>query len=205
MDNIILGIDFDNTIVCYDHLFHKVAIEWNLITKKFPKKKSEIKKYLLSNKKENIWTEMQGYVYGERILEAKPYPNALKILNKINELNIPFYIISHKTKYPYIGQRINLHNSAQKWIKYYKIDENKNIKDIIFNISKKDKIKSIIDNKCTHFIDDLLEIYKNNMFPSSVIKILFDPDSKYNIENGIINLKSWNMIFKYLEKNLSYV
>ena len=32
-----IGIDFDNTIVIYDDLFHKIASEENLIPINFPK------------------------------------------------------------------------------------------------------------------------------------------------------------------------
>ena len=33
----IIGIDFDNTIIKYDELFHKISIEKNLIPKKLNK------------------------------------------------------------------------------------------------------------------------------------------------------------------------
>ena len=35
----LIGVDFDNTIVCYDGLFHRVAVEQGLIPQKFPRVK----------------------------------------------------------------------------------------------------------------------------------------------------------------------
>ena len=58
----IIGLDFDNTIVSYDSLFHKVSVEQNLINEIFEVNKIKIRDYLRSVNKEDAWTEMQGYV-----------------------------------------------------------------------------------------------------------------------------------------------
>lgn len=62
-----LGIDFDNTIVCYDELFHRVALEQGLIPADLPVNKSEVRNHLRRVGKEPLWTEMQGSVYGARM------------------------------------------------------------------------------------------------------------------------------------------
>ena len=42
----IIGLDFDNTIVSYDSLFHKVSVEQNLINEIFEVNKIKIRDYL---------------------------------------------------------------------------------------------------------------------------------------------------------------
>ena len=42
----LLGIDFDNTLVNYDNLFHKVAVEKGLIKYSLPANKIAIRDYL---------------------------------------------------------------------------------------------------------------------------------------------------------------
>ena len=42
----IIGLDFDNTIVSYDELFHKVSVEQNLIDKTFEVNKIKIRDFV---------------------------------------------------------------------------------------------------------------------------------------------------------------
>ena len=43
----LLGLDFDNTIVRYDNLFHKLAIEKGLIEQSVPRDKKAIRDYIM--------------------------------------------------------------------------------------------------------------------------------------------------------------
>ena len=42
----IVGIDFDNTIVCYDSLFYNIALEKGLIPSNISKSKNSVRDYL---------------------------------------------------------------------------------------------------------------------------------------------------------------
>ena len=70
-----IGLDFDNTIVSYDNLFHKIAAEQKLIPRNFPQSKLLIRDYLRKKNKDELFTLIQAEVYGKRILEASPSPN----------------------------------------------------------------------------------------------------------------------------------
>lgn len=72
----LLGIDFDNTIVCYDALFHRVCRERGLIPAEVPINKTDVRNYLHQAGREDAWTEMQGYVYGAQMSEASPFPES---------------------------------------------------------------------------------------------------------------------------------
>ena len=71
----LVGLDFDNTIVCYDRLFHRLARERGLIPDTVPQTKCAVRDYLRSIDRENDWTEMQGVGYGPRIADAEPFPS----------------------------------------------------------------------------------------------------------------------------------
>ena len=53
-ENLRVGIDFDNTIVCYDEIFHRVALERELIPRDTPKNKESVRDYLRQVGKEPI-------------------------------------------------------------------------------------------------------------------------------------------------------
>ena len=69
-----IGIDFDNTIVSYDALFYKVAVNKGLVPSDLPKSKLAVRDYLRKINNEPVWTELQGYVYGARMGDAAAYP-----------------------------------------------------------------------------------------------------------------------------------
>ena len=72
-----LGIDFDNTIVGYDQLFHRVAVERRLIPANLPPRKNDVRDFLRSQGREDDWTMLQGYVYGPRMDTHGKYTEVL--------------------------------------------------------------------------------------------------------------------------------
>jgi len=202
----IIGLDFDNTIVSYDALFHKVSVEQNLIDKTFEVNKIKIRDYLRSIGKEDTWTEMQGYVYGFRMQEAESFPFVKDFFNKVIESEHKIYIISHKTKFPFLGEKYDLHNAAKTWIKYNLISKDSSqfsLEDCFFEPTKDEKVKKIQELKCDFYIDDLPEILQNQYFPENCKKILFDPENNYqeNFYKDISITNSWLQIFNEIEFN----
>ncbi len=195
-----IGIDFDNTIVNYEDLFHQESIRRKLFKKSQKKKnsKNNLKNKLISNNREEEWTSIQGIVYGKKMLKAKPYTGSVKFINKYsNKKNFKIFIVSHKTLYPIIGEKINLHKISKNWIIKKKIFKNKKIswinKHVFFLQTKKEKIKKIIDLKCDYFIDDLNEILKK--LPKRIKTIHFDPCKK----SKRTSLNSWNDLIKKIK------
>ena len=80
-----IGIDFDNTIVVYNNLFYKIALDKKLIPAKFPKNKIKIRDFLRNQNKDHEFTKLQSEVYGKRILDAEPAPNIFESLLKIKD------------------------------------------------------------------------------------------------------------------------
>ncbi|HEY1414093.1 MAG TPA: hypothetical protein VGF36_18245, partial [Rhodopila sp.] len=69
-----IGIDFDNTIACYDGVFHQAALERGLIPPDLAHDKNSVRDHLNGSGRKNDFTELQGYVYGTRMELVSPYP-----------------------------------------------------------------------------------------------------------------------------------
>lgn len=195
-----IGIDFDNTIICYDRIFHRVAVEQDLIPKDFPKSKEKIRNSLRERNIESKWTEMQGYVYGERITEADPFPGIQDFFIFCRKNKISVNIISHKTRYPYLGKRYDLHQAAYAWLSLHDFFNSKRVglsrEQVFFELTKEDKIQRIVDLRCTHFFDDLPEFLSEKSFPSRVKRILFDPNANHRSQSSFSRVTSWQMATK---------
>lgn len=195
----IVGFDFDNTIIDYNNLFGLAALEKNLIVKSSAHDKNSVKQYLINSNKEDEWTKLQGEVYGSRVLEANLYEGILEIFKYLSSNNHKIYIVSHKTKFPYLGKKIDLHKSALKFIMENNILNKKDIRltkdDIFFETSIKDKIERIESLKCDIFIDDLECIL--NLLPDNIIKILFLPNSSGKKVNYNA-IKRWNELKNFI-------
>lgn len=174
-----IGIDFDNTIVSYDSLFHKVAVDQNLIPEDVQPSKAAVRKYLVEAGQEDQWTLMQGLVYGDRMEDASMYEGVIPFLVWAGENHHECAIISHKTRYPYKGPEYDLHKAARSWIDQNLLIEGEPLftsSHIFFELTKEDKLSRIDAFGCDLFIDDLMEILFAQGFPNNVGRILFDPD-----------------------------
>jgi hypothetical protein len=52
----IIGLDFDNTIVNYDEIFHRVANEMGIIPSSMVINKFAIREHLSNSNQEHLWT-----------------------------------------------------------------------------------------------------------------------------------------------------
>lgn len=180
-----IGLDFDNTIVSYDALFHKVALEGGWITAEVPVSKVSVRDHLRAAGRESIWTEMQGYVYGARMDEAAAYPGVQDFLVWTREHGIPVSIVSHKTRHPFLGTQYDLHAAARHWISLHLTDANGPLvvaDRVYFELTKESKVQHIASIGCTVYVDDLPEILLAPGFPASAEKILFDPDHHHEAQ-----------------------
>lgn len=192
----IIGLDFDNTIVSYDYLFHRIAFERGLIPQELAVNKFEVRNHLRQAGKEDLWTQMQGYVYGARMDEAQAYEGAVEFLCWAKNAGHKVAIISHKTKFPFLGEKYDLHIAATSWIENNLSDEGGWLiqrENIFFEPTKENKISKISSFECDVFLDDLPEILDSELFPNKVRRFLFDPEDKHMLAPGssISKVNSW--------------
>lgn len=190
-----IGIDFDNTIVRYDEAFHAAALEKKLIPPSTPCSKNAVRNYLRKIGNEAAWTELQGYIYGARMDLASSYPGVNQFFSFCRSKNISVFIISHKTKRPFLGPAHDLHDAASNWLKSQNFSWTP---PIFFELTLQEKLQRIHKQECTVFIDDLPELLKERDFPSGVRKILFDPYSLQPEENTFESVSSWEQISEIL-------
>jgi len=189
-----IGIDFDNTIVSYDALFHRVALERGLIPPDVPVNKSEVRNHLRRIGREDDWTEMQGYVYGPRLGEAEPFPGVLDFFKACHAAGIEALIISHKTRHPYLGEKHDLHEAARQWLesRRFHVEPIGLPRERVFlELTKEAKLQRIGACGCNYFIDDLPEFLAEAAFPTSAQRILFDPANLYADEKRFAVAQSW--------------
>ena len=197
-----IGIDFDNTIVSYDALFHKVAVEQALVPVDLPKSKLAVRDYLRKIGNEPAWTKLQGYVYGTKMGDAAAYPLVIEFIKFARCKGISMAIVSHKTKHPFIGPKYNLHEAARGWVANTLTDGFTNLIEpdhVFFELTKEEKIARIADIGCDYFIDDLPEILRMPGFPKNLKRILFDPEDIHNTDKLYTKLGSWQAIKTFFE------
>lgn len=203
----LIGVDFDNTIVCYDEVFYQAAVEKGLIPEDVSINKGSVRDYLRAWGKEEAWTELQGVVYGVYIQYAPPFPGVTEFFKRCREHDIRIYIISHKTRYPFLGKTYDLHDAAHRWLQQNGFYDSEitglNREQVYFELTKKEKIDRIAAVGCNYFIDDLPEFLKEPEFPEGVARILFDPNNHYPVNNNFLRTTSWKEIEKIILKEIS--
>ena len=179
-----IGIDFDNTIACYDSVFTKVANEMGLILESTIFTKDEVKKIIhLDEYGDANWQKLQGQVYGKFMFLASVFSGFTEFLKLAKLKEHEVFIVSHKSPYGHFDEnKISLRDEAMRWL-----IENKFVgtdplmipkENVFFEGTRQEKIDRIRFLNCTHFIDDLQEVFDEESFPISVSKYLFDPASK---------------------------
>jgi hypothetical protein len=193
----IIGVDFDNTLVCYDPLFHQLATHNQWIDPATPVSKAAVRNAMRAANHEAQWVHLQGEVYGRSIAQASPFPHALAFFRACHHANIQLYIISHKTRHPAGGQSYDLHAAARRWLIEQGfcdparggLDESR----VYFEATARAKLARIGQLRCDHFIDDLPEFLADPAFPVTTRKWLFDPsgNASASFQGGGV-LASWS-------------
>ncbi len=192
-----IGIDFDNTIVTYDRVFHRHAVAQGLIPPDVPAAKKAIRDAIRRNPGgEESWTRLQGLVYGEMMPEAEIFPGLTHFLEECRHRRIEFSVISHKTVFPAIGPRTPLREVSREWLerKGFFTGLGLQADRLVFTDTKAEKLSAISAHRCTHFIDDLLEILNDPGFPAEVDPILFSPTGETVPPGRIRSFRSWEEI-----------
>ncbi|HBH00801.1 MAG TPA: hypothetical protein DDZ42_02600 [Candidatus Rokubacteria bacterium] len=194
----VIGIDFDNTVVCYDEVFHRTARGWGLIPVNVPTGKGMVRDYLRERGREDDWTRLQGHVYGATILEAPAFPGVLEFLAACRDRRMAVHIISHKTLRPVLGEPRDLHRAAHEWLEargfYDTARTGLSREDVHFELTKEAKLARIGRVGCTHFVGDLPEFLLDPGFPVGVRRILFDPNGGHVGPADLDRAASWSEI-----------
>lgn len=189
-----IGIDFDNTIVCYDEAIAVLAEELVGVPPEVPRTKLALRNFLRANERTQEWTSFQGRLYGPGMNYAKPFDGAIETMKTLAADGHELSIISHRTRRPYAGTPYDLHEAAKVWVDVRLrsiglfIGENRRIK---FLETRDEKVACIAEHSCDAFIDDLPEVLQAPSFPTRTIGILFDPSGAGEAPFGCRKIKVW--------------
>jgi hypothetical protein len=179
-----IGIDFDNTIACYDGVFYAAAVERGLIPVALPTDKTSVRNYLRTIGREDDWTELQGYVYGARMDLVDLYPGVASFIVAAQRAGNDVFIVSHKTRTPYRGPAYDLHQAAREFLTARGLNDPKLggilPERVFFELTMAEKVARIASLDLDAFIDDLPEVLADTEFPRGCRAILFDPGANYH-------------------------
>ncbi|EMO43290.1 phosphotransferase [Leptospira noguchii] len=193
-----IGLDFDNTLACYDEVFTTVAREQKLIPNDWVGSKKELRDFLRALEDgESFWQKIQGKVYGKYMNQATLFPGVAEFLWKCRLNQVEVFIVSHKTEYGHFDEeKIDLRTAALQWMKqkgFFSPEEfNILLENVFFLPTRLEKVKKINELKLSYFIDDLIEVFEEKEFSPYTQKILFGK-LKSAVEN-IITFDSWRKI-----------
>ena len=180
MKDIRIGIDFDNTIICYDDVFCNLAKSWQLVDADYQGAKKELKdKIQALPEGDLVWQRLQGKTYGEFIHQAQLFAGCKEFISHCNAQKVALFIVSHKTEFGHFDEKQiscalrHANGCVEQGLSCVILpipEEN-----VFFETTREEKIARIKALNCTHFIDDLVEVLCSPLFPREVQRFLFQP------------------------------
>ena len=189
-----VGLDLDNTLICYDEAFLRVGREEGLLPASFEGNKVEVKRALLVAREDGyLWERLQGLVYGRRIDAASLFDGVAAFLEACRRRGDVVAIVSHKTeKAHHDPQLTDLRFAALRWMEANRFFDASGLgidrRDVYFEGTRDDKVRRIGALGCDVFIDDLAEVLAHDGMPAGCRKILFGQDPHCPFEQ----YPSWN-------------
>lgn len=199
----ILGIDLDNTILSYDQAILAVALRMKLVDAQAPRDKRRLRDLIRRNPEGDVaWQRVQAEIYGPAISHAVLIDGVIRFLTRCRQHGVTVHIVSHKTKRAnYDTTGTDLRFAALGWL------ENNGIfsldgpglprANVWFADTRAEKVDRIVDLGCSWFIDDLLEVFEEPSFPSSIGRILFDPTGASSVMPGMLRMADWPSIERW--------
>ena len=173
-----IGVDFDNTLAGYDHLFAEAARGRGWTEVPLDRGKQALRDALRAGPDgENNWRSLQAEVYGARMAEAKLMDGVADFFGHCRERGVTVSIVSHKTRYAAADPGgVDLHTASLDWMTAHGFFADDSFAldpgQIFFEASRVEKLTRIAASGCTHFIDDLEEVLLAPEFPKGVRRYL---------------------------------
>lgn len=174
-----IGLDFDNTIICYDGVFRSAAAERGLLPAGFDGSKQQVRDSIrLLPDGELKWQALQGHVYGKGIGGACMFAGLDSFLRRAHTGGHSLVIVSHKTQYGHFDpDRVDLREAALGWMEangfFAEAGFSLRREDVHFASTRSEKLQRIATVGCDVFIDDLEEVLDDPAFPRATHGILF--------------------------------
>jgi len=200
----VIGVDFDNTLVSYDAVMRRVAVQQGLLASAARSGKRQIRDQVRQSVDgERAWQRLQSVVYGARIGEARLIDGVSRFFKRCKRSDIPVVIVSHKTEFAALDETgTNLRSAAMTWMERHGFFAADGLglsgRDVYFESTRLGKLERIRQLRCTHFIDDLEDTFLEPSFPQHVEKILYYvPSRQRTALPGVRCVGNWQEIYDY--------
>ena len=196
----LIGVDFDNTLACYDGVFERVAREWGLPIAPGLVTREEIRNHLNEHGHTEDFTRLQGYVYGPGLSLAQTWPGAKEFVAAATSQGHRVVVVSHKTRHPLIGEPYDLRQCALKFLRDHRVlpDEPVVGRNVYFEETIEEKVHRAMTLQVDAFIDDLPEVIQLFDPEEALIRILFDPRGIASRVEGVMRASSWCAVTELL-------
>lgn len=204
-----IGLDFDNTIVCYDEAIALLAERLFELPPHVLRTKRGIRDHLRACGREPEWTQFQGALYGPGMEGAKPFAEAIETMQKLVSQGHQLMIVSHRTRVPYAGPPYDLHAAARIWVSQHlqaaglflpKGEDATSKSTVSFLETRKAKVAKISELGCRVFVDDLPEVLEESCFPKTTVGILFAPSGERNRNASHHTISAWHQLPDLLDQ-----
>jgi hypothetical protein len=202
--SLVIGVDFDNTLVIYDELLAAIAVEWGMIGDGTARGKRQIRDVIRRLPDGELhWQRLQAAAYGPRIREAHLADGVPEFFRRCHRAGAKVYAISHKTELAACDETgTNLRQAALDWMATNGFFGARGLglarEAVYFGATRQEKINYIRTLGCTHFIDDLEETFLEASFPAGVERILFAPHPPPSPTPGVVVAESWKTIGEHI-------
>lgn len=196
----VIGLDFDNTIVTYDAVLHQAALDRGLIAPGTPMVKRIVRDHIRAHGDGDIdWQKLQALVYGPLMPRARMFAGVSAFVSACRRRRVPVKIVSHKTEFAgYDDTGTNLREAALAWMTDHGFFAPAGLAltrdDVFFESTRDAKIARIRALGCTHFVDDLEEVLHDPAFPPDVQRILFAPEAQFDTASDPRVAPSWEAL-----------
>ena len=114
----------------------------------------------------------------------------------------PVYVVSHKTEFAgYDETRTNLRDAALAWMRANRVFDADGFglspADVFFEGTRQEKIARIRVLGCTHFIDDLEEVFCEPSFPHDTERLLLARHLPQASDSRIRVMTDWRSLCDY--------
>jgi len=186
-----IAIDLDNTIIRYDRAFESAAARLKCLPATAPINKATVKTAALAVGGNELWTRLQGLVYGEEITQAEIFPGCIEFFAAAPE---ELVIVSHKTRFPALGPRIDLREAARDFLALTPLAGI----PLHFLDTREAKVAKLTELRPRALLDDLPEVLQTPGFPPTTAFHLFDPDNTHPNWTATPRIRSWHEALTFL-------
>ncbi len=194
-----IGVDFDNTLAGYDEVFADAARETGLVAPEFRGDKRDVRAFCRSRPDgEADWMRLQGRVYGALMHKARLIDGVCGFFTRCRKAGVALFIVSHKTRYGHFDDsKIDLRDAAWAWMEGKGFFDSDDIglsrENVFFESDRVTKVDRIAALSCSHFVDDLAEVFREPSFPPATRGILFT-NGRAAEPGPYLALSDWNAI-----------